>query len=370
MKIKGIVFSGGGLRGFAFIGCLKALEENNIINAKEGDDIEFYAGCSIGAVMAAMISVGYTATELYDFILHFNYEDVKDLNILGFLENYGIETGIKIQEFLRLMLKKKTGFKNATFKELYEKTGKHLVVNATCVNTHTVEYFDYKNNPDMPVALALRMSISLPFLFVPVSYQGKLYVDGGVIDNFPVHLWENPKEVLGFKLSNNKKEAETIESFIAFAQHTWSSLYGELTRMKMDSVKDYSYAMVPITCVHTFNLVVTKKQRIHIHNQGYKSSKKFLKEFLKQSTKKVERVPNLIKDILSDFPEVPEILEELEDGEHSGDLSQDEENKRDFIRLDCYDRILDKDTICLGLEKKNDYCPGACLRVKASQKQV
>ena len=53
--------------GFAYIGCLRMLEEYKII----GQNIEFLAGCSIGAVFATIISIGYSSSELYDFVLNF-----------------------------------------------------------------------------------------------------------------------------------------------------------------------------------------------------------------------------------------------------------------------------------------------------------
>ena len=110
VKIKYLVLSGGGLRGLAYIGCIRALEELNMLA-----DIESFAGASIGAVMATAIVIGYTSQELYDFILHFKYHDIKDINILGFLENYGIDTGNKIYHFLRVFIKKKIQIDNITF---------------------------------------------------------------------------------------------------------------------------------------------------------------------------------------------------------------------------------------------------------------
>ena len=108
---KGLVFAGGGLMGFAYIGCLRMLEEYKII----GQNIEFLAGCSIGAVFAAIISIGYSSSELYDFVINFEYDIIKDLNFIGFMENYGVETGNKITEFIRIMIKRKTGHRKCNF---------------------------------------------------------------------------------------------------------------------------------------------------------------------------------------------------------------------------------------------------------------
>lgn len=304
-RIKGLVFSGGGLRGLAYIGALKAMEEYGLISPS----LEFFSGCSIGAVMAVIISIGYTAEELYDFVLHFQYDSVKDLNVLGFFDNYGLETGNKIQKFMRLMLKRKTGLDNPTFADLYKLNGRHLVINATCINTHTVEYFDYNRTPTMPVAIAIRMSISLPFLMVPVRWQGKLYVDGAVMDNFPLHLYKNPGEILGFRLGNDQVGCESIGSFMEFAQHTWSSLYGELMRLKLECIQEYPYITIPIEFVHTFNLSLTRSQRIRIYRQGYETTKSYLAEHLDSEEVDGRETPNLVEDILKDIEDADGSIE-------------------------------------------------------------
>jgi len=280
-ELKGLIFSGGGIRGFAYIGCLRALEEKNLIT----EHMNFFAGCSSGAIIACLIACGYNSHELYDFILHFEYQDIRDLNFLGFLENWGIETGNKIREFIRLLVKKKIrgdqSSNDPTFLDLYHSTGNHLVVNATCINTHEVVYFDYQEYPNMPISLAIRMSISIPFIFAPVKYNGQLYVDGGLMDNFPVHLWKNAEEVLGFKLSVAEK-GETVDTFLSFAKNTWYSLYGELNKVKLDAFKEYRYLTLNIDCVNAFNLVATKEMRIHMFNQGYEKCNEYLENYLNE----------------------------------------------------------------------------------------
>lgn len=288
ISYRGLIFSGGGLMGFAYIGCLKVLEELNMIGPKSDGKIKFFGGCSIGAVFAAIVATGYTAEELYDFVLHFEYEMVKDLNFIGLLEDYGIETGNKIKKFIQAILKRKIGVDDPTFMDVYTKTGSHLVINATCVNTRNIEYFDWKTHPNMPVSLAIRMSISIPILFVPVKYDGKLYVDGGVIDNFPVHLYNRseitPSEILGFKLESNRSnlgsEHYEITSLIDFIHNTWRSQYGELLRVQLTLLKDYTFITIPIDGKHTLNLNMTQEERIDIYNQGYNCAKNYLQKEL------------------------------------------------------------------------------------------
>src|SRR3990172_11172229 len=109
-KIKHLVFSGGAIKGLSYIGCYKALEDLGLIK-----NLETCAGCSIGAVFSTLIVLGYTGEELYDFILHFTYHDIRDLNFLRAFNNYGLETADKITRFLGAMIKRKTGNPQITF---------------------------------------------------------------------------------------------------------------------------------------------------------------------------------------------------------------------------------------------------------------
>ena len=329
-----LVFSGGGLRGFAFIGCQKSLEERRIIG-----EIETFAGCSIGAVFAAIMAAGYTSEELYDFILNFTYNDVRNIKILNFLTSYGLETGDKILEFLRIMLKRKTGFNNITFEEFYKLTRKHLIINATCLNDHKVVYFDHISHPEMPVVLALRMSISLPFLMAPVSYKGKLYVDGGVMDNFPVHLFKNPERVLGFKLTNDYPPVSKIDNFESFVRHTWSCIYGELNRVKLEGLVGYQLILIDISYVHTFNLYLTQEQRIEMYKIGYNTSEKVFEELFKNKNEKETNKSTLVRDILEDLSKNSELLS----------LPQDNYSNQDRIKLE-FDQVVKSDQI--ELEKQ------------------
>ena len=85
------IFGGGAIRGVAYIGALKAIDELNI-------SIKTLAGSSVGAIFAGLLAVGYTTKEIEEIILKVNYELFKDLQFgrdLGiskgfFLNGYGI----------------------------------------------------------------------------------------------------------------------------------------------------------------------------------------------------------------------------------------------------------------------------------------
>ncbi len=80
--------------------------------------------------------------------------------------------------------------------------------------------FCYKNVPDMPIAVAVRMSTSIPYVFSAYKYLGKYYVDGGLSDNYPINIFDDPDEkdyavtTLGLKMmaSGEKRDSQIFHS--------------------------------------------------------------------------------------------------------------------------------------------------------------
>jgi NTE family protein len=101
--------------------------------------------------------------------------------------SWGLHTGDAFVSWLDQLIHTKLGKANITFEELFQKTGNELVVTASCVNRRMQRYFCRQHHPDMPVVHAVRMSMAIPLFFTPVRFEGALYCDGGLLNNFP--LW-------------------------------------------------------------------------------------------------------------------------------------------------------------------------------------
>jgi predicted acylesterase/phospholipase RssA len=269
--IKNLVFSGGGMKGISYIGVMRALEEFGILK-----DIECFSGASVGGIFAALCSLGYRYSELYDFVKNFEYDLVSDIQLLGILSNYGLETGIKIERFIQILIKRKTGKMELTFKEHKEKTGKNLVINATCLTTGKVEHFSSENTPDMPLYIALRMTISLPVLISPVKWNGKLYADGGMLENFPLKLFP-PEHTLGIRFSRTPILTGEISSFEEYLVRTLSCVYMEMNRLKDEKITGYTQIVIKLP-FSTFQFNLTKKNRKKMYKEGYFETKKRLFE--------------------------------------------------------------------------------------------
>jgi len=208
MEINTLLFDGGGSKGIAYIGVIKALEQVRIL-----EKITTIAGTSIGAIIALMLVLDYSSSEILHLLYNFDIEKGFSLSMLNFFRKgvYGNDTYITKTIKTIIGLKYKD---DVTFKELYQESKIHFMVNTTCLCDHQAVSFDHLQTPDTPVWLAVRMSISIPYVFPPVLYsrtnaeghlaEPKYYVDGGMTP-LPIHLFDQNKTLV-FLFDGNRVE--------------------------------------------------------------------------------------------------------------------------------------------------------------------
>lgn len=189
-----LVLSGGGAKGAAEIGVIETLEKLKI-------PIDYVIGTSVGSIVGAMYSVGYTSTEMRDVINHLNFtnlllndgdrslkpitEKSRDkypltLSINPSTLDLSLPTGITDGEEVYLQLKKI--FQRAEGVHDFSK----LPINFTAISTDLQSGNSVKIQSG-DLALATFKSMAIPTFLVPVKDKGKYYVDGGVVDNFAIY---------------------------------------------------------------------------------------------------------------------------------------------------------------------------------------
>lgn len=206
---KNLALEGGGIRGLAYPGALKVLEEKGILK-----NIENVAGTSAGAITALMISLNYTAHEI-DSILYTlkikQFNDGKDIfgKIWRVKNEYGIFKGAKFEKWLSQLIQNKTGNGNITFAELHQlhltdNRFKDLYCTGTNITQQRLQIFSWQHSPLMQIKTAVHISGCIPFYFKPVAIDSNwrqvsirkndapydLYVDGGMLSNYPVSMFD------------------------------------------------------------------------------------------------------------------------------------------------------------------------------------
>ena len=172
MKI-GIVLSGGGIRGIAHLGVLKALKEKNI------------ALCHISGTSAGAIAGALYANLVDPFEALTIFRNTKLLRLLKLA--YGRPGLLNLESSYKLF---KTYLPHDSFEELKIP----LTITATNFGTGKLTYF---NSGDELIKKMLASSC-IPGVFNPIAIDGNLYVDGGVLNNFPVEpLLNNCDYIIG-----------------------------------------------------------------------------------------------------------------------------------------------------------------------------
>jgi NTE family protein len=200
-KYKNIVFSGGSVKGISLIGAVKRLIDEGMIDLKK---IEGVAGSSVGCIFGLLIVLGLTIDEIWDFIYSLDMKRLVEPNILLFPVACGVETGKIIHDLFENMIIKKTGIKNITFRQLYDLTKIHFTIVGSCLTTREAVYYDYINYPDFGVSLAVRISIGIPLFFTPVTIGKNKYIDGGVLNNYAMNLFDDKLDrTIGILICND-----------------------------------------------------------------------------------------------------------------------------------------------------------------------
>lgn len=216
----GLVLSGGGAKGLAHIGVIKALEENQI-------PIDYVTGTSMGAIVGALYAMGYTPDEMIEifkskdfhywstgeidenqrFTANNNFDDASILNfevridssfLKPVLPSHIISTHQMDLAFISLFASG-TAISNGNFDSLF--------IPFRCVAS------DIQNKSQVlfksgDLGEAVRTSMTIPLYFKPLIINGKMLFDGGIYNNFPWRELKNdfnPGYIVGSKVANNTK---------------------------------------------------------------------------------------------------------------------------------------------------------------------
>lgn len=193
MKL-GIALSGGGIRGIAHAGVLKALEDNNI-------NVDIIGGTSSGSLVASLYAMGYSPYYIYILFKRYAKElvEIGSTPIISGVGNFminkkvvisGLKTGESIEEaYNQLALKK-------GIKEIKDITKIPIVIPAVDIKNSNKYVFTNKipegekNKSryitDISVGKAVRASSSFPGVYSPCNFKKHKFMDGGILDNIPV----------------------------------------------------------------------------------------------------------------------------------------------------------------------------------------
>lgn len=309
-----LVFEGGGVKGVGLAGAYAALEE-------EGWKPQCVAGASAGAITAALVAAGYTGAELRDEVLELQFGEFKDrgwedrIPVIGkevsVLLDFGVYEGHRFLDWMTEKLDRK-GVR--TFGDL-EPTGSddpkrafRLQVIVSDVSRHEMLVLprDAEKIGSTPstlsIAYAVRMSMSIPIFFEPVRHSNDstgvehLMVDGGMLSNFPVWLFDAEQRPrfptfglllvesaarasVADRFSGTHAAASRSQSIIDYLKALAQTLMEAHDRMHVNEAEFARTIPIPTLGVRTTEFDLSRERALELYGSGYDAAKAFLTSF-------------------------------------------------------------------------------------------
>jgi predicted acylesterase/phospholipase RssA len=201
-----LVVSGGSVSCVVFIGCIKYLIETSQLKG-----IHTFIGTSFGALLSFMLCLGFDDNDIINQIKRFaslqEENSINIENIINIFYTLGIDNGELIKTITEGCLQETLNVTDITFLDFAKKTGKDLVITACRLRDLQDVYFSVDNTPNVSVIQALLASTAIPILFCPVTIDKELYIDAGIMINFPINYVKNHrlKDVLGICIQRKEK---------------------------------------------------------------------------------------------------------------------------------------------------------------------
>jgi predicted acylesterase/phospholipase RssA len=250
--MKYLVLGPASMGIYAFLGRLKTME-NHLSSVEE------VSGSSAGSILALFWAMGMSVDEMIDVSLNIDISEFVKLNIGTFFNKFGFVE----MEPIREKLVNICGC-DPTFAQLKRK----IYVSAFCLNTSKTEYFSVDTHPNMKVIDAVCMSIAIPMIFASTEYDGKTYIDGGTVEEYPMSPFvdKKPHEIVCMKLVVDDIYKDTIdnpkeylEALIRSSLKNRSIYTGNFTTVQVD---------VGDAAIFDFNM--SYEDKVRLLNIGYK----------------------------------------------------------------------------------------------------
>jgi predicted acylesterase/phospholipase RssA len=201
--IKHLILSGGGPSIFRTFGSFYHLEESGFVSMK---NIQTIFATSAGAIFGAILCLGFDKDTITNYVINRPWHEAFPIKVSQIMDIYskkGLYDHKAAETIFKPLLCAKDLPLTITMKELYEYSNIELHMYSLELNSFKIEDISYKTHPDLPLLHGLIMTSTVPTIFIPFCVDGKCYVDGGVLANYPLSYCleqgYKKEEILGFK---------------------------------------------------------------------------------------------------------------------------------------------------------------------------
>ena len=312
-KYVDLVLEGGGMKGIGLAGAYEVLEER-------GFEANNVAGTSAGAITAALIAAGYTAEELREIVVSLDFRQFQDEGwedriplfdrTASLLLDQGLYEGKRFHEWMRELLEAKgiRSFRDLVLERWADNpkyrsrlqviasdvTGRRLLVLPRDAALLGME------PDDLEVALAVRMSMSIPIFFEPVRVEHPkterehIIVDGGMLSNFPVWLFDceadeepewptfglllveaDPQTPVSERLPKEDRD-RGVSALIDYVKAMAQTMMEAHDRLYIEQAEFARTIAIPTLGVGTTEFEITRERALALYESGRLATESFL----------------------------------------------------------------------------------------------
>lgn len=298
MTIKHLVIMGGGPSGFITYGAAKYLAKKNIWNIK---NIESIFATSIGTYIGLLLILNIEWDVMDNYIINRPWEKMLDKFDLNDIINIITDKGIIPDDFILKTLKPLFLSKNLslemTLKDFHKINNIDFHLYTSNINGKYIEKIDisHKTHTELELITAIKMSTAFPILFKPIIIEDKCYIDGGIINNFPLEDCLNitkckSNEILAFKNNyDNNYESDYITNDSTLFYFIYMFIKSLVRTSERSSKKKYNENINIVECHNDrvayenwMDILIKKENRVAYIEKGVEFGKIYYEKYRKK----------------------------------------------------------------------------------------
>ena len=294
MTIKHLVISGGGHSLFTLLGTIREFESQKFLQISE---LQSIYGTSAGAILGVILTMGYDWETIYDYLIKRPWHDAFKVDVQTILNAYS-SCGLFDKNAFAILFKPLFEAKDVpmdiTLAQFYHLYPVDLHFFTFEMNHFIVEDISHTTHPDIPLLKAIQMTCALPMVVAPVHMEGKCYIDGGIVCNYPLNFciekYKNTEDILSFKNFYSQEEDENHDmnetsTMLDFLMHfSYKLMFHISTEDKQIKIKNEVLVKKRVlTLSYMQSVLNSMSMRKELYEEGIVCTTDFLKK-LEQET--------------------------------------------------------------------------------------
>lgn len=268
-----LVLSGGGKRGLMLLGSLEYIYQEK---KSEISSINTYIGTSIGAIICYLLIIGYQPKEIIAYLISKQF--FKQFKNIDFISLSNCEGGFDwdiLKNYLYDLTSQKYSEHNFTLSELYNITNKTFICTTYNYSKQQIEYISHITHPDLQYTDALRMTSNIPLYFNKFEINGSQYIDGCIVNNFPINLLSPNDHALTLNVS--KMHIQDKQSFTNYILNLCTIVIINNVKNNIDNCncKNIDIIYLEGKNISSTNLYININDVFKLFSSGYNSTKDF-----------------------------------------------------------------------------------------------